>query len=129
MANTFSTVARLTNKPRVIADGKCVVFTIADNYTEKINGKPVRQTLYINCSCFGNSKEYAVNYFDKGVTAFISGSLKQDNYTDKNGVERTGLKLLVDKVLRLDGKMSTEDNVRLSVDTSDDDMPNFDDVF
>jgi single-strand DNA-binding protein len=129
MANNLTVVARLTNKPKLIADGKCVVFTIAENYTDKINGKPVRQTLYINCSCFGNSKDYALNYFDKGVTVFVSGTLKQDVYTDKNGVERVGVKMLVDKVARFDGKASTEDNVKISIDTSDDDMPNFDDVF
>lgn len=126
--NSFSCIARLTSDPKELASGKVVVFGIANNTSEKKNGEIVKHTLFINCSVFGNMKDYCMKHLYKGLSIFISGELMPDNYVDREGNNKEYFKMLVSKISRLDNKNQPNkyDNepVKLSIDL-DDDMPDF----
>lgn len=119
--NTYTGVVRLTNDPKAVGNGKAVVFSVADNYTEIKNGIRQSLTLFISCTIFGYGKDYALKYLKKGSEIFITGTIKNDSYTDKNGIERTNIGLIVNSIQRV-GKPETMGNAE-----DNDDMPNFTD--
>lgn len=125
--NTYTGMVRLCTKPKMLGGGKVIVFSVADNVGEKVNGEYKKDTLFINCSVFGMMKEYCIRYLDKGTPVIISGLLLPDKYKDKNGNTINALKLQVHSIYRTDTP-SGEGNIKISVDMdgdSGDDMPDF----
>lgn len=124
--NTYTGMVRLCTKPKMLGGGKVIVFSVADNVGEKVSGEYKKDTLFINCSVFGQMKEYCIRYLDKGTPVIISGLLLPDRYKDKNGNAVNSLKLQVHSIYRTDTP-SGEGNIKISVDMSEsgDDMPDF----
>ena len=124
--NTYTGMVRLCTKPKILGGGKVVVFSIADNVGEKVNGEYKKDTLFINCSVFGAMKEYCIRYLDKGTPVVISGLLLPDKFKDKNGNMKEHLKLQVHSIYRTDTP-SGEGNLKISVNLDDDgdDLPDF----
>ena len=124
--NIYTGMVRLTAAPKMLGGGKVVVFSIADNVGEKVNGEYKKDTLFINCSVFGKMKEYCLRYLDKGTPVIISGLLLPDVYKDKNGNTKNALKLQVHSIYRTDTPTG-EGNLKISVNLDDDgeDLPDF----
>lgn len=80
---------------RFTADGKQVTsFSIA--VTEKHGGK--EHTEWFNCVSFGKTAEVAAQYLAKGSKCLVIGKLKTEKYTNKEGAEKTAVKVIVDRL-------------------------------
>ena len=55
-------------------------------------------TTFVKCVVWGKSAEFINRYFRKGKPIAVSGRLKNNNYTDKNGVNRYELILVCNEV-------------------------------
>lgn len=51
---------------------------------------------FLDCTIFGKRGEAVAKYFNQGDGIAVTGTLDQNNYTDKNGNKRTSWALLVD---------------------------------
>lgn len=96
---------RLTRDPelRYTQQNKPVcTFTLAVDRPSK-NDKSAD---FINCVAFGKTAEFTSKYFTKGLRVLIEGSLKNNNYTDKNGTKHYGMDVWVERAYFADGKGS-----------------------
>jgi len=58
-----------------------------------------KTTSWIRCNLFGKRAEGGlIQYLVKGTQVAVSGSLKVDKYTDKEGIEKTSVDLMVDDI-------------------------------
>lgn len=100
--NHFIVSGNCTRDPemRTVGADKCVVsFTLAHNTKFKgADGEMKEECSFIDCEVWGRQGEVAAQYLKKGSMAIVEGSIKQDNWTDKEGQKRSKLKLRVDKV-------------------------------
>ena len=99
--NKVIMMGRLTRDPEVrygqgansTAVGR---FSIAVDRRYKREGQPDAD--FFNCTTFGKQAEFVEKYLKKGTKVVIAGSLQNDNYTDKNGVQRNNVQIMVDEV-------------------------------
>lgn len=61
-------------------------------------------TDFIPCSAFGKTAELLNKYCSKGSKLAVSGSLRQNSYTDKEGNKKSSLNVLVNTIQLLDKK-------------------------
>ena len=95
--NITMLTGNLTSDPelRYAATGTAILsYNIAVN--EKYGDKV--EVLFIGCVMFGKFAEVMNQYLLKGSKVAVSGSLKQDNWTDQSGVKRSKISLKVDKL-------------------------------
>lgn len=78
-------------------------FSIANNYTKKVNGEYVEKTNWFNCKMFGSRAEKVAEYFRKGTGVSLSGELRQSVY-EKNGQKLYSMEVLVDRFIFTGGK-------------------------
>jgi single-strand DNA-binding protein len=73
-------------------------FSIAVNrsFVSKSSGQ--RETDFINVIAWRNTADFVSRYFSKGKPIIVEGSLRNDNYTDKNGVQRYEMRVQADSV-------------------------------
>jgi single-strand DNA-binding protein len=108
MLNRVVLVGRLTRDPemRKTASGLSVVsFSLASNDGRK-NADGTENTLFINCSLFGQRAEAFYKYTRKGSLIDVEGKLQQRKYTNKAGAQVTVTEILVDNFDFLDSKNS-----------------------
>jgi single-strand DNA-binding protein len=55
-------------------------------YTSKNSGQ--KETDFINITAWRGTADFVSRYFNKGKPIIVEGSLRNDNYTDKNGIQR-----------------------------------------
>lgn len=128
-----SIIGRLGNDPKLFttANSKAVCsFPVATCETWKSkDGQTTKNTTWHNVVAFGRTAEIAHQYLNKGSQVYIEGQLTQDNYTDKDGVQRFVMKIKVRDIQFLDNKnskQSVHDESKgggLGSDDFDDDMP------
>ena len=68
------------------------------------------ETDFFNIVAFNKTADFLDNYFKKGSRIIIEGRLQQNNYTDKDGNNRTGYDVIVDNIEFGDSKKKTSDN-------------------
>ncbi len=98
--NKVILMGRLTRDPEVrysqngnnTAVGR---YTLAVDRRFKREGQP--EADFINCTVFGKSAEFAEKYFKQGTKILVTGSLQQDNYTNKNGEKVYSFQVVVDE--------------------------------
>jgi len=61
-------------------------------------------TEWVNITVFGKLAEICREHLKKGSKVFISGRMKTEKYTDKEGIERYSTKIIADRMQMLDGK-------------------------
>ena len=73
-------------------------FRVAVNrrFSNKQTGE--READFINVSCWRNTAEFVSRYFHKGSWIEVSGELRNNDYTDKNGVKHYSMNVLADYV-------------------------------
>ncbi|OAM44446.1 hypothetical protein A7Q03_08770 [Eikenella sp. NML99-0057] len=77
---------------RITPNGHHILnFGIAENI--RINGQ--EQAQFFNCQLFGNRAEKLAPYIKKGGAATVFGSLQIRQYTDRQGIERQGIDIIV----------------------------------
>ena len=79
-------------------------FSIASNRSVKKDDEWKDEVSYFQCALFGKRAESLAQYLIKGKQVAISGSLRQDRWTDKDGNNRNMVKINVDNVQFIGGK-------------------------
>ena len=68
-------------------------FSVAVDQPPRENGE--KQTDFFRCTAWGGTAGFISKYFGKGAMILLEGSMHNDDYTDKDGVKRYGMKLTV----------------------------------
>lgn len=98
---------RLTKEPEIrltSKNDKVARFTIAVD--RDFNRE---ETDFVNCVAFKNTAAFIESYFNKGDMILLAGRLQMQNYTAKDGSNRTAAEVLTDNVWFCDGKGKTKD--------------------
>ena len=109
--NSVCLVGRLTRDPEVRYGSQSqraiARFSIAvDRPFADRNGE--RQTDFIRIVCFGKSAEFVEKYFKKGMRVGVTGSLRTDSYTNKDGVNVSTVEVAADRVEFMESRMERE---------------------
>jgi single-strand DNA-binding protein len=116
-------IGRLTRDPesQTTSTGKMMTkFSLAVN--DARNSKVVS---YFDCVAFDREAEVVNSYVKKGMQVFIDGRISINNYTDRTGVERKGISVIVDNLKMLGSKSDNprtsdfEDNGKIGINDSD----------
>lgn len=106
--NNCNFIGRLGKDPetRYMPSGDCIAsFSLAVGSTFKNkNGEQVDSTEWVNITAFGKLGEVCGKYLSKGSQVFISGRMKTEKYTDKQGAEKYSTKIIAEKMQMLGGK-------------------------
>ena len=101
MLNKVILHGRLTADPemRSTQSGTAVArFTVAvdRSFTNKETGE--READFISCQAWKNSAEFVGKYLKKGSLIIVDGNLRNNNYTDQNGVKHYAMVVVADSV-------------------------------
>lgn len=100
--NTVLLAGHLTRDPelRPLGGDKVVVnFSLAINRRYKsAEGEIKEESTFVDCEAWGRTAELIGQYLAKGSAAYVEGRLKLDSWQDKEGKNRTRLKVVVDNV-------------------------------
>jgi single-strand DNA-binding protein len=110
--NKVILIGRLTRDAeirRTQSDNPLLVasFSLAVDRRYKRDGQPDAD--FFNCSAFGKTAEVIEKYTSKGAKIAIEGSIQNDNYTDKNGVNHSTYRVIVDAIDFCETKASTQE--------------------
>lgn len=98
--NQVILIGRLTRDPelRFIPNSGTAVarFAIAVNREFKREGQPDAD--FFNIVVWGKSAENCANYLKKGRLCAVNGSLRNNNYEDKNGVKHYSIEINANRV-------------------------------
>lgn len=74
-------------------------YSIAVNKKRKnANGEVTTLTTWFNCESWNKGAEFAEKFIKKGMKLFVEGELNVEKYNDKDGIERTSIKIRVERV-------------------------------
>ena len=112
--NSCNFIGRLGKdvETRYMPSGEAVAsFSLAVGSTWKDKqGAKQESTEWVNVTAFGKLAEICSQYLVKGSQVYLSGRMKTDKYTDKNGVEKYSTKVIADRMQMLGGKGSSSDD-------------------
>lgn len=97
--NKVLLIGRLTADPdyRQTSQGTSTCrFTVAINRPYQKDRE--QETDFISCQAWKNTADFVSRYFSKGKPIVVEGSLRNNNYTDKNGVKQSRIDVLVTSV-------------------------------
>lgn len=97
MLNHMALQGRLTRDPelRTTQSGTSVCsFTVA--WSEKY--KETETQLFLDCTAWRSTSEMVSKYFSKGKEIIVEGKLNTEKWKDKDGNNRTSIKMTVDRV-------------------------------
>ena len=57
-----------------------------------------RESDFINVTCWGQSAEFVNRYFRKGSMVIVEGSLRNNDYTDQNGIKHYSMEVHAENV-------------------------------
>lgn len=111
MLNKVILMGRLTRDPefRQTTSGTPVCsFSLAINrqFANKQTGE--RETDFVDCDAWRSTAEFISRYFSKGSMILVEGQLRNNNYTDNNGVKHYSMRVLVDNVSFCESKNNSE---------------------
>lgn len=98
---------RLTKEPEIrltTKNDKVARFTLAVD--RDFNRE---ETDFINCVAFKNTAAFVESYFGKGDMVLLAGRLQMQQYTAKDGSNRTAAEVMTDNVWFCGGKGKTKD--------------------
>lgn len=77
-------------EPRVAGETSVLSFTVAVDRTpyKNKNGEIVKISDFVKCRVWGKSVDFMTKYFKKGSAISVTGEFRNDNYKDKNGIDR-----------------------------------------
>jgi len=108
----FIAMGRLTADPEQKFTSNNIAmtrFTLAINRQGKPqDGQPTAD--FFNCLAWRNTAEFIEKYFRKGQQALIEGRIQNNNYTDKEGIKRYTVEVIVDQIYFADSKQSGTDS-------------------
>lgn len=107
--NKFIGIGNLGRDPemRFMPNGNAVTnfsIAISEKYKDKTTGEAKELTEWVNIAAFGRLAEICGEWLKKGQTIYVEGKLKTEKYTDKNGVEKSQTKVILEKMQMVGGK-------------------------
>lgn len=104
--NKVMLMGNLTRDPelRYTANGTAVCnvgIAINRQYRNK-EGATTKETTFVDCEAFGRTAEVMNEYLSKGRPVFIEGRLKLDQWQDKDGRNRSKLRVVVESFQFID---------------------------
>lgn len=105
--NSVRLIGNLGKDPESIntkSDTKITTFSLATNENYTKNGDKVTETQWHRCKAFGKKAETILKYAKKGIQIVVDGQIKYSRYTDKGGVERLGVDIIVSDFMLLSNK-------------------------
>jgi single-strand DNA-binding protein len=123
--NKFIGIGNVGKDPEIRStqDGKMIAnfsIGISESWQDKNTGERKSKTEWVNISAFGNIVSVIENYVKKGSKVYVEGSLQTTKYTDKQGVEKSQTKVVLQgfnsTLQLLDGKKDGEGISQHSVD-------------
>lgn len=86
--------------------------------------KEVEETLFIDVKLFSGAFRDLKNYdIKKGDKVSVSGTLKSDDYKDKEGVKRTGFSIYADYILKVSKREYSDEPVAVESTPDGDSSP------
>ena len=79
-------------------------FSLATNENYTKNGDKVSETQWHRCKAFGKKAETIMKFAKKGIQIAVDGQIKYSRYTDKGGIERLGVDIIVSDFMLLSNK-------------------------
>ena len=67
-----------------------------------------KETDFFSCTAFGQTGDALGTYATKGRLVAVVGKIQLDNYTDKEGVKKQSIKILIDQWTLLDARKDQE---------------------
>ena len=74
----------------------CCRFRVAVNRPKSKDGN--QEADFINCVAWRSTAEFVSRYFSKGSMIIVDGQLRNNDYTDNNGVKHYSMEVLCDEV-------------------------------
>ena len=114
MLNVAIIMGRLTADPelRTTPSGVTVVrFRVAVDRRFQKQGAE-KQTDFINVVAWRQNAEFVSRYFQRGSMIAVRGSIRMDNYEDKNGNKRTAFEIVAEEVSFCGSKAETGTGAR-----------------
>ena len=71
---------------------------------KKQDGQAGEETTFVDCEAWGRTAETMAQYLEKGRPVFIEGRLKLDQWQDKQGQNRSKLKVVVENFQFIDSR-------------------------
>ena len=99
--NKVFLMGRLTADPELKMSASGIPnlrFTVAVNRRFAKQGEDRPSADFIRCTAFRQQAEFVSKYFKKGSLIIVFGSLQNDNYKDKDGIDRQSYSVIVDEV-------------------------------
>jgi single-strand DNA-binding protein len=100
--NSVHLAGNLTRDPeiRFLANENCVSnFSLAINRKFKGNdGQMKEEVTFVDCEAWGKTAELIAKYPCKGKPIYLEGRLKMETWQDKDGKQRSRLKVVVDNI-------------------------------
>lgn len=124
--NLVVLIGRLTDNPELkyTKNNKSYVnFSIANNQGKDKSGQEYPASFF-NCTAWGVVAENIAKYLVKGSLGLFKGELKQDQWTDDNGLKRSTVKIIVFETRLMDNKKP--DNVTDESHVQNSPDPDFD---
>ena len=72
------------------------------------------ETDFIHCQAWGKTAEFLGRYFSKGKSVVVEGDLRNNNYTDQNGVKHYGFVVNVQAVSFAGNKSDSQSTPQLT---------------
>ena len=107
--NKVILIGRLTRKPemRHTASGTAIVnMCVAVN--RRLGKDDKQEVTYIDVNAWGKTAEFCERYFDKGSPILIEGRLTLEKWTDKQGQNRSALKVTAETVAFAESKNNSD---------------------
>ncbi len=101
MLNKVILMGRLTADPELRQTTSGIAscrFSVAIDRGYKSKDTGERQTDFINVIAWRQTAEFICRYFSKGRMIIVEGSLRNNNYTDNNGVKHYSMDVQADNV-------------------------------
>ena len=76
-------------------DNQIAKWSMAINEAKKVGGDWVENTTWLNCIAWGRTAEIICERVNKGDLLMVSGPLKSNDWTDKEGNKRTSYEVTV----------------------------------
>lgn len=113
MINKVILMGRLTADPELRQTQSGISscrFTVAIDrrFADKNTGE--RQADFINVVAWRQQAEFVSRYFNKGRMIIVEGSIRNNNYTDNNGVKHYGYDVVADNVSFGESKSASSAN-------------------
>lgn len=107
--NSVILMGRLTKDPDTRyggANNTCIArFSLAVDRRFKREGEPTAD--FFNCTSFGKQGEFVEKYLKKGTKIVLSGEIRNDNYTNKEGQKVYGTQIITNSIEFAESKNGT----------------------